>query len=200
MLIGRQGTFILKQPFNKYAVSGLTGRIVSVAYIKHLVSRSQNVEQSVYKPVDFTSQYPTDLSRNVIIVTIEATNGNKYSIPDIYIENLYDDDVIFVEAYLTVRIGDMPLNTDFSFLRNQVAKEASRFSGVQVADRDVCVSISDRSKVYTYEDASIKNAQRENNIANLNSDYGRYINEVSYNNILQDKLKSVENKLLEMLT
>lgn len=195
MLIGRQGSFVLLEPFNKISTTGLNGKIVAVAFIKHMVSRGTNVEQLVYKPVEYTSQYSADLARNVIIVTIEATNGKKYYIPDIYIENLYDDNVVFVDAYMTVCLNKLPLNTDFAFIRNRVATAASEFSGVQVSDNDVSISISDRSHVYTYAEAQLKNEERNSRIENLNTDYGRYRREVAFSDSLSGKLKSLENKV-----
>ena len=199
MLIGRRGNFLLKQPFNKYAANGLQGRIVAVAFIKHMVSRGVNIENLVYVPVEFTSQYPTDLAANVIIVTIEAHDGRKYNIPDIYIENLYDDNVIFVDAYLTVCLRELPLNTDFKFIRQQVAKEASRFSGVTVVDHDVSISISDKSTVQTFDEAKITNATRHDKIKNLKSDYGRYVKEIAKSSSLGKKVKSLQHKLKHLL-
>lgn len=193
MLIGKRGKFTLNPPFNQYSSTGLSGEIVGVNFINHLVSSGNNVERTVYSPVSGEANYASDLSSNVIIVTIKATDGKKYQVPDKYIANLYDDSLNYVDAYVTVKIGSLPRNYDYTFIKSQLATEVTKLSGVTISSGDVYVSAQDNGTILDKAEASLLNVSREANLENLDTDYGKYLNETKRNKVLSDKLSSLEN-------
>lgn len=199
MLIGKQGRFVLKPPFTQYTANGLAGQIVGVNYIKHLVSKGADVNGRVYQPVSGEGLYPNDLRDNVIIVTIKAQGGKKYEIPDIYIENLYDDNLNFVDAYVTVRIGDLPRSYDYTYIRTQLATEVTKLSGVTVKPTDVFISAQDKGQIVTQEEYDLTNATRLGNISDLKTDYGKYLEKAKENKVLKDKLSSLEKKVRDFI-
>lgn len=200
MLIGKTGKFTLRVPFTLYSVSGLQGTIVGVNYISHQLSKGVNVKTSVYTPVDGDTYYASDEAANLVIVTIKAVNGKKYDIPDKYIENLYDDSLNYVESYLTVRIGPMPLNYDYSYIKSQLAAGVTSAAGVQVTTNDVFVSATGTSTIVDKAGSIALDIAREATINNGDSDYSKYISALKDNKVANDQIASLEAKLLGFIT
>lgn len=199
MLIGKVGRFVLLPPFTFYSTTGLTGEIVGVNYIQHLVSKGTNVKSLVYSPVNGDSLYTSDLASNVIIVTIKDASGKKYNIPDRYIENLYDDSLNYIEAYVTVKIGSLPRNYDYSYIKNQLATEVTKLSGVPVTSDDVYVSAQGSGSILSKDEVSLLDTARKANIANLNTDYGKYLDAANENKVLKSKLDSLEKGMFDLI-
>lgn len=199
MLIGKHGSFILKPPFTKYTTTGLAGKIVGVNYVQHLVSKGQDVKGKVYRPVDAENLYANDLRKNVIIVTIKTLGGKKYEIPDIYIENLYDDNLNFVDAYVTVKIGNLPRSYDYAYIRTQLATEVTKLSGVTVKPTDVYISAQDNGQIYSQEEYNFLDATRLANISNLTTDYGKYVTQLKENQLLKSKVNSLEKTVRDFI-
>lgn len=196
MLIGKKGTFTLLPPFNQYSATGLLGSIVAVSYIKHMVSTGTNAKKKVYTPVNFESQYKTDYDKNVIIVTIKTANGKKYDIPDIYIPNLYDNDLNLINAYLTVKVGELPRSYNYSIIKEKIAKSVTEASGLVVATKDIYVSGQDANKIITREQADALEALRKGNITNSDSSASEILKLVGENDVLKGKLSSLEKSIV----
>lgn len=191
MLIGRSGKFTLLSPFDTYG-STIVGKIVEVSYMHHMASRGRDVKALVYRPVNAESLYAEDYRNNLVVVTIQIANGTKYLIPDKYIPNLYNSNYIFVDAYLTVHLGELPMSYEFSHVRDRVASEITAATGVNVAAQDVYISVEDSGVYYDRGEADVKNRKRESNKTNNQSDFSKYVETAAELGIVSKKLSSLE--------
>lgn len=196
MLIGKRGTFTLLAPFDQYSSTGLLGTIVSASYIQHMVSTGVNVKSKVYGPVNFENQYKADYDKNVIIVTIKTSSGKKYDIPDIYIPNLYDNDLNLINAYLTVKVGELPRSYNYSIIKERIADSVTSASGIIISPKDIYVSGQDANKVITRDQAKALEAIRQGNITDSVSSAGKLLDAVKDNEVLKGKLSSLEKSIV----
>jgi hypothetical protein len=195
MLIGKIGKFTILSPFNKLGAE-IQGRIVELAYIKHEVSTGVDVESRVYSVVGASVIYPTDLNLDVLLVTIQKNNGSKVRIPDKYILGLYDDDLNYVNAYLTVKIGPLPVSFDFTAAKEAIGRGLTDTVGVAVAPRDISVSVSsNNSLMMSVADAAIEEGKRTSSLINNISDYGKNLGLIKDNTSLSNKVSGLEAAL-----
>lgn len=192
MLIGKSGSFTIKSPFNKLG-SKINGKIVELSYIKHEVSTGTDVENRVYGKVGALDIYPSDLNRDVLLVTIKS-GGTKYRIPDIYIEGLYDNNLNYLDSYLTVKVGPLPANYDFTATKEAIARGVSDTVGVNVSYRDITVSVAGKNSIIkTVAEASYEENKRLASVANNISDYGKLINAEEEITKLNNEINSILN-------
>lgn len=174
-LIGKRGRFVLIAPFNIYTNAGLLGEIVAVNRIQHLVSTGTDTKSLIYSPVNAEDRHATDLRANVIIVTIKTGDGTKYHIPDIFIKNLYNDDLEYLTVYITARLGVLPKSYDYAAVKEEIADVIAKVTGETVGEDDIFVSTDGESVIRTYEEASVEDAKRINKTKNLDNNYGKLL-------------------------
>lgn len=195
MLIGRTGTYTILSPFDKLG-SSIQGKIVELSYIQHELSTGVDVENRVYAKVGAQVIYSADVRADVLLVTIRKNNGDKVRIPDKYIEGLYDDDLTYVTAYLTVKLGPLPSSYDYIAAKEAIARGVKDTVGINVIAKDISVSVSSNNSVMmTAIDATLAEAKRITGISGNISDYGKLLNSQKDNQQLTNKVSSLENML-----
>jgi hypothetical protein len=197
MLIGRSGKFTLISPFSKLG-NEIQGKIVELSYIQHEVSTGVDVENRVYAKAGAGVIYSADLRENVLLVTFARTNGSKITIPDKYIEGLYDNNLNYATAYLTVKIGSLPLSFEFTSAKEAIARGVRDTIGVDVLPKDISVSMSGSGMMLSVTEAAIADGKRQFDIKDNISDYGKNLQLSNNNSELTNKISSLENAILKI--
>lgn len=192
-LIGRKGTFVLTGLFTKLAPNGATGEIEKVSYITHEVALGVDVKTAVYAKVGAEAIYQQAVNTNVIIVDIKMGNGNVIRVPDNFIENLYDDGSHYVDAYVTVKVGRLPANYDFSTLTSSFADAVGKATGLPITSKDVAVSISGKSgTVMTTAQSALEDAKRAARIADSTTTFQQLQNALANGQTLTNQVNTLQ--------
>ena len=199
MLLGRNGLWMLKHPFTKYASNGLLGEIVSAGFIRDLVAKGRDIKTDVYSPVGAEGLYKGDLDSNCIIIMIES-GGKYYTIPDKYIVNLYDGNQHFRNHYMTVKVGLLPKEYDMTEATNALAKTVSEVTGVNVLPKDIYVGVSDQGGlILSDKEGEYETLRRLVAIESNESIYSKYNNSQSALNDLEERYKTISDAYLDLL-
>lgn len=193
MLLGRTGLWMLKSPFTKHASNGLMGEIVTAGFIQDIVAKGQDVKTNTYAPVGGEALYSADLSKNCIILTIDS-GGRYYSIPDKYIENLYDGEQNFRYHYMTAKVGMLPVSFDMTEACGAMAKSISEATGMNVKPKDIYVSVSDEGGLMlSDEEAEYATLKRLADIEDNDSIYNQLNNADDLIDEMERKLNDVSD-------
>lgn len=200
-LMGRRGRFILKAPFNTLTPQGAQGKVIESVTISHLVTNGFDVLTRVYARVSAEGLYETHLSADVTLITIQLDTGNKITVPDTHIENLNDISLHYLTGYLTVRVGQLPGDYDYNVIKQVIASEVAKITGVQVEPRDINVSISERDGIfYTPAQAEVEEIRRREAIKGNSTDYAKYLEQVRINEELREQVLSLEQTIVDLST
>lgn len=198
-LMGRRGRFVLKSPFDNLAPQGAQGRVIEVVKIRHAVTSGIDVLNRGYVRVGAQELYQTHLTSDVTIITIELDEGGKVTVPDTHIEHLNDISLHYVTGYLTVKVGVLPANYDYSIVQKTMADEVTKISGVKVQPRDVSVSVSERNGFFfTPEQAEVEESRRMAAVEHNSTDYARLLAEIAKNEELLQQILSLEQSVINL--
>jgi len=196
--VGYRGYFALDGPFNTIITNKFKGEVVGLASIQTLVARGMDILNEVYLLVD-EQLYYEHLEKDVVIVTIKTSSDDPIQVPLTHLFIAKEELHEYIGAYLTVRVGRVPIDYDFIKLQETMAKEITTVTGVVVETDDVVLALSpNESQFLTADEAEHEEALRLAAVENNPSDYARLRKQIEENDLLKERITALEAKIISL--
>lgn len=169
--VGTRGRFVLKDPFAAAMTPNTLYTMTAVRRFDEIETLGQNIYELFYKPYLLTEQdVQTDRAAGSMLVTLMATDSRPLYVPSSYVQ--FPDLAYkpYNQYIMVLSCGPLPEDTLFDPTINALQNACSDFLGVRP---EVHVAFMPLSDVITPEEHDNREAARQGEISNRDTDYAR---------------------------
>lgn len=190
--IGATGVYQLLAPFSSQLVSGAIYECMAVRTLTDIITLGLDPFTEYYEPNGISETiYKNHLAAKGCIVSLRSSSGKWVYVPSHYIQSYPNiGGIRYTGLILSANIGPVPDSLALGPVRQKITDVISEYLGVSTSVN--VVAITD-TKLIAQDVATSIEANRQANIANVRTDYSRYLEEKNKADALQVKLTELEN-------
>jgi hypothetical protein len=190
--VGASGVIKLKDPFSGLCAANTPYEVTGVRTLQDIVASGQDPFALYYSPFGLDQTvYTSDVSNNVCILSLTASDGEVVYVPNSYLISLpIAMGVPYATMMVGINLGALPQDLSLTYFMDQVAELAHNILGVSAAEVRAM-----RASAITYlsvEDADTIETARQVVMDNVTTEMARRIAAETALNALQQKYNDLE--------
>lgn len=190
--IGATGVYQLLAPFNAQIVGGGIYECMAVRTLTDIITLGLDPYTEYYEPNSLSEvTYKNHLAAKGCIVSLRSSSGKWIYVPSHYILSYPNiGGIRYTGLVLSANIGPVPDSLALGPVRQKITDVINEYIGVNTSVNVVAVT---DTKLIAQDIATAIEANRQANIANVRTDYSRYLEEKARADAYQVKLTELEN-------
>jgi len=163
--VGMKGRVVAIAPFDTTINSRLIHQCIAVETINGLLAKGFEPYTDIYEPFGISEdQFNTDADANVRIITFQASTGEIFSVPELYIQELPDaNGVAYRCVMLGISLSAIPDEMDISDFKSEISDMIFNYLGVRSEVKEV---VYGQPTILSQQEHAAVEQARQTNITN----------------------------------
>jgi hypothetical protein len=194
--LGATGVIKLKAPFAGLCADNTPYQVTGIRTLQDIVAEGKDPFALYYTPYGLDQTvYADDISNNVCIISLTASDGEPVAVPNSYLISLpIAMGVPYATMLVGINLGALPQDLSLTYFMNQVAELAHDLLGVDNAQ--VRATLASSLTYLSVDDAATIEAARQAVMDNVITEMARRLSAENALNALQQKYNDLEAYVL----